>query len=361
MTHTNTSDKGALRTDQSSLMFGEGFSFSGYERDPLYLNLEGRRFLDISGCSGIDSLSDGRAAVFADFDSDGDTDVFVTTLQGEAHLLFRNNVGAANGFLRLALEGAPGSPRDAFGAVVRVRTSAGTLTKIKAGGSGFLSQHDSRLSFGLGADRQVAAVEVAWPGAGVETFAGPFAAGSSLRLRQGTGKAEALPVQAASLPDPLNRAAALARDLRVSLGQPFPDFPVRATDGRATRVRARLPRGRRALVNVWATWCVPCKREMPELEARRSRLAARGIDLMGLNVDTDATADVEAFARALGVTYPTYSAGEAGIAQIYSGDAIEVPLTFLLDEAGTLVDVLPGWSDASRRRLDELLGGEPPR
>jgi hypothetical protein len=126
-------------------MFGQGFSFSGYERDPLYLNLGGKKFTDISGVSGIDSITDGRAGVFADFDNDGDLDVFSTTIQNQAHLLFRNNVGQDNNFLRVALEGGKETGRDAFGAVVRVKTSAGTLTKIKSGGSGFISQHDPRL------------------------------------------------------------------------------------------------------------------------------------------------------------------------------------------------------------------------
>ena len=158
--------KGALRNDQDRLMFGEGFSFSGYERDPLYLNTGAKKFVDISGVSGIDSITDGRAGVFADFDNDGDTDVFMTVIQGQSHHLFRNNVGQDSGYLRVVLEGAPNESggREAYGAVVRVKTSAGTLTKIKAGGSGFISQHDPRLLFGLGRDAQAASVEVTWPG-----------------------------------------------------------------------------------------------------------------------------------------------------------------------------------------------------
>ena len=78
MTHNNDGkeEKGALRADQNQLMFGEGFSFSGYERDPLYLNTGARKFIDISGVSGIDSITDGRAGVFADFDNDGWEDIY---------------------------------------------------------------------------------------------------------------------------------------------------------------------------------------------------------------------------------------------------------------------------------------------
>ena len=161
MTQTNQSEEGALRSDQSSLMFDEGFSFSGYERNPLYLNRGDGRFLDVSGVSGIDSIADGRAGVFADFDNDGDLDVFVSTIQGPAHLLYRNNVGQDARVVRVALEGAPGTARDAFGAVVRIRTRDGILTRIKSGGSGFISQHDPRLLFGLGKDQSVDAMSAA--------------------------------------------------------------------------------------------------------------------------------------------------------------------------------------------------------
>src|SRR5688500_20350903 len=126
-------------------MFGQGFSFSGYERDPLYLNLGNKKFMDISGVSGIDSITDGRAGVFADFDNDGDLDVFSTTLQHQAHLLFRNNVRQDNNLLRVVLEGGEKTGRDACGSVVSVKTSAGILTKITSGGSSVIPQHNPTL------------------------------------------------------------------------------------------------------------------------------------------------------------------------------------------------------------------------
>ena len=86
-------------------IFKKGFSFSGYERDMLKWNV-GDRFVDISGASGIDSISDGRGTCFADFDNDGDMDVFLTAEQGEAHFLFRNNVGSEQNHLRVELIGS---------------------------------------------------------------------------------------------------------------------------------------------------------------------------------------------------------------------------------------------------------------
>ncbi|MDQ1590089.1 MAG: enediyne biosynthesis protein [Pyrinomonadaceae bacterium] len=349
-------EKGALRVDQTQLMSGEGFSFSGYERDPLYLNLGTKKFMDISGVSGIDSITDGRAGVFADFDNDGDLDVFSTTIQGQSHLLFRNNVGQANNWLRVALEGSGRTGRDAFSAVVRVKTSAGTLTKIKDGGSGFISQHDPRLLFGLGKDTSAEWIEVTWPHGKTERFAGDARAGATLLLREGTGRAETVAVNPTKLPDPLTRAEAFAQGLKIRIGQPMPELALKPLGRVATSLRKQLKPGRRALVNVWATWCTPCAAEMPELEKLRAPLAARGIDLMGLNVDSDPAADVGGFIKMHRVQYPNYLGGVRAIESLYATDELSVPMSIVVDERGVVTEIIPGWSAETRKRFGVLAG-----
>ncbi|MCA1564525.1 MAG: redoxin family protein [Acidobacteria bacterium] len=349
-------EKGALRTDQTQLMFGEGFSFSGYERDPLYLNLGTKKFMDISGVSGIDSITDGRAGVFADFDNDGDLDVFSTTIQGQAHLLFRNNVGQGNNWLRVALEGNARTGRDAFSAIVRVKTSAGTLTKIKDGGTGFISQHDPRLLFGLGKDERAEWIEVTWPHGKVERFAGEAKAGTTLLLREGAGRAEAVTPARANLPDPLTRTEAFAQGLKIKVGQLMPELALQPVGRVATSLRKQLKPGRRALVNVWATWCTPCAAEMPELEKLRAPLAARGIDLIGLNVDSDPVADVGGFIKAHRVQYPNYLGGVQAIESLYATDELSVPMSLIVNDKGIVTEIIPGWSAETRKRFSVLAG-----
>ena len=123
--------------DLQAGLFADGFSFSGYERDLVALNLGSKRYLDISGISGADSVTDGRGSIAADFDNDGDLDIFLRAMHGDAHHLFRNNTDTSAGFVRINLRGTR-SGRDAFGTEVRLKTSAGILTKIKSGGSGFV-------------------------------------------------------------------------------------------------------------------------------------------------------------------------------------------------------------------------------
>ncbi len=256
-------DNASFRKRQADL-FGEGFSFSGYERDQLMLNLGEGKFLDISGVSGMDSITDGRGAVFADFDNDGDLDVFLRAVHGTAHLMFRNNVGNRNGFLRITLEGRA-SGRDAFGAVVRVKTSRGILTKVKSGGSGFLSQSDPRLLFGLGEDTRAEWLEVTWPSGRQQRFDGPVA-NTSLLLVEGESQLRRVAETRTSLPDPFTEDEAQWHSVRLRKGSALPALPVTTLDGNSGTLSSFLEPGRPTLVNLWATWCIPCRQEMPELE-----------------------------------------------------------------------------------------------
>jgi len=350
-------EKGALRDDQNQLIFEEGFSFSGYERNTLYINLGGGEYRDISGISGIDSITDGRAASFADFDNDGDLDVFLTTIQGSSHLLYRNNLGAENRYLRVALEGTR-SGKDAFGAVVRIKTSQGVLTKIKSGGSGFLAQHDPRLIFGLGRETRVQSIEVTWPSGKVERFGGSKA-NSSVLLREGSA-ARSLTVPTAKLPDPISPIETMGRHLKITPGRKMPSIPVRTLTGEVTTLAERLKTGRRTLINLWATWCLPCTHEMVELQGLETGLMANGIDIIGVNLDTEPDADVRGFLTEKNISYPIFLGGTDAIAGIYATEELFVPLTILVDRNGIVLDLIPGWSKETQRKY-AALAAEPRR
>jgi thiol-disulfide isomerase/thioredoxin len=331
----------------------EGFSFSGYERDQLMLNLGEGKFLDISGVSGLDSITDGRGSVFADFDNDGDLDVFLRTLQGAAHLMFRNNVGNAQGFLRVALEGRE-STRDAFGAVVRVKTSRGILTKVKSGGSGFLSQSDPRLLFGLGEDARAEWLEVTWPSGRQQRFDGPVA-NTSWLLVEGESQLRSVAETRTSLPDPFSEEEAQWHSVRLRKGQPLPALPVATLDGTSEALSSLLEAGRPTLVNLWATWCIPCRQEMPELERIHQSASKRGVRVIGISLDDAVTRDhVPGFVKEMGVTYPIVVAEAEFIRNFYTTDNVTVPISVLLDAEGIITDLLPGWTPETREHLEAL-------
>ena len=340
-------------SDHMDAIFKEGFSFSGYERDFLALNLDGERYLNISGISGVDSISDGRGSVFADFDNDGDLDIFLTAVQGEAHFLFRNNVGQDSGFLRVELQGTR-SGRDAFGSVVRVKTSAGTLTKVKSAGSGFVSQSDPRLLFGLGTDPHAEWVEVTWPDGAVQRI-NRVAAGQSLRIVQGRDRPEILAERRFRLVDPLSPGDAMLAKLGFRKGQQFPDMKLRGLDGRVARLRELARPGRRTLVNFWATYCIPCQNEMPALESLAPRLRESGIDLVGVSIDIGTIDLVPKFLEDHRITYSAYTTDEESVTRVFSRGEVVIPISFLLDEEGRLLEVLWGWTDDSLGEFESLV------
>jgi thiol-disulfide isomerase/thioredoxin len=338
------------QNDHMRLLFNEGFSFSGYERDHLYLNLEGKRFTDISGVSGIDSLSDGRAALAADFDNDGDLDVFLTTIQNQGHLLFRNNVGQSNHFIRLAVEGRA-SGRDAFGTVVRLKTAdQGILTAVKSGGSGFLAQHDPRLLFGLGQAERAEWIEISWPSGRVQRL-GPIEAGTSLRVVEGNDEPQVVPEQLTRLVDPLTPEQALWQQLKITRGGRLPGLNLRTFGGEA----APLKTGVSYFLNLWATWCLPCREEMPELQSLYEDFQQKGIELVGLSIDLDVEpAYVENYAKELGVSYPLYMTDQPGVSGIFDQEVF-IPFSLLINKEGQVQEVFEGWSARSRQKILELL------
>jgi len=340
--------------DHMGAIFKEGFSFSGYERDLLAMNLGGDRFLDVSGVSGIDSISDGRGSVFADFDNDGDLDVFLTSVQREAHFLFRNDVGQRSGFIRVELEGVSRG-RDAFGAVVRVRGSRGTQTRLKSGGSGYISHHDGRLLFGLGDDERVEWVEVTWPD-GDRQRVGDVAAGSTLRFVEGREAPIAVAERRFELVDPLDPDEALLAGLGLKVGEPFPDLLLRGASEELLDATAPAGHGRRRLINLWATWCVPCAEEMPELQKLYPSFTRAGIDLIGISVDLDTVDAVPEFLRARGIDYPVYTTDAAALERLFPRGEATVPLTVLLDAQGRILQILTGWSERSEQALRSLAG-----
>jgi hypothetical protein len=165
--------------EQTRMIFEQGFSFSGFERNRVYISRpgegSGRRFVDITDVSGGGSDADTRGVAFADFDDDGDADIFFNTIQRRLHMLLRNDRGNVSGhhWLKLRLVGTR-SNRDAVGAVVLLRSAglAGIHAKMVTCGSGFQSQHDAELIFGLGAATQADHVEIRWPSGLVQQFTG---------------------------------------------------------------------------------------------------------------------------------------------------------------------------------------------
>ena len=137
-------------------------------------------------------------------------------------------------------------------------------------------------------------------------------------------------------------AAKVAEQSRPSLvGTPqsrAPDLALVALDGQPARLSDL--RGKVVLLNFWATWCPPCKAEMPDLETLyREYGGAHGFVVVGVNYEED-TAPVEAFIRERGLSFPVWldARGEAGAQLGVRG----LPVSFIIDREGYLRDAWNG-------------------
>src|SRR5262249_29869023 len=155
----------SYRGGHERLVFTDGLSLAGHQRDHLWRNAGEAGFVDLSDVSGADSPLDGRAVLAADFDDDGDVDLFVHEMEGERHRLYRNDATAPGaGYLKVRLR-ATRSQWQAIGAEVVVKGgSAGPCSQVLQCGSGYLSCQPPELVFGLG-DAKEGTIEVYWPGA----------------------------------------------------------------------------------------------------------------------------------------------------------------------------------------------------
>jgi hypothetical protein len=138
---------------------------------PLLLrNLGKGSFRDVSGTLGAPFARPimGRGAAYLDFDGDGDLDLVTASLAGPAYLL-RNDGGSRNRWLRVRTVGST-SNRGGIGAVVTVTSASGTQWQMVRSGSSYASQSELPLTFGLGADRIVATLQVTWPSGTTQSF-----------------------------------------------------------------------------------------------------------------------------------------------------------------------------------------------
>ncbi len=118
-----------------------------------------------------------------------------------------------------------------------------------------------------------------------------------------------------------------------STSQPTaPDFTVPSLDG--GKVSLSDFRGKYVLLNFWASWCPPCKAEMPELHAYYKSYQDRGFTLLAINVNDDPSS-AAAFIQANGFTFPVGLDTNGRVFGSYGGSAL--PTSFLIDPDGNLV------------------------
>ena len=151
-------------------------------------------------------------------------------------------------------------------------------------------------------------------------------------------------------------AAAIALGLSslVAMAEPAQDFTLPSSSGE--NVRLAEQRGQVVMLNFWASWCGPCRQEMPLLDEMSKRYSSAGFVLYGVNVEEDNT-DAKKLIQQLGVTFPILYDAESKASSLYNVDAM--PTTVLIDKKGEIRFVnrgyKPGDENKYRDQIRELI------
>lgn len=122
---------------------------------------------------------------------------------------------------------------------------------------------------------------------------------------------------------------------------PAPDFTLKSLNGE--EVSLSQQRGKYVLVNFWATWCGPCKVEMPSLEILHQRFKSKNFSLLAISNDMFGAKIVEPFAKANNLSFPILLDQQLQASNKYG--VVSLPTTFMIDPKGNIIGELRGAED----------------
>lgn len=136
-------------------------------------------------------------------------------------------------------------------------------------------------------------------------------------------------------------------------GEPAPEFVREQMNGETFRLADH--RGEIVVVNFWATWCPPCRREIPGFIQLQHDLGAQGVTFVGVSLDETGFAAVRPYAEKMGINYPLV-VGNDRLARQYGG-VRALPTSFVVGPEGTVQYARPGFVPEAelRRQLEPLL------
>jgi tetratricopeptide (TPR) repeat protein len=339
-----------------SELIGQGRSFSGYERNCVFLNVNGKRFATASAATGLDLIDDSRTVASCDWDGDGYLDLWITTRSAPRVRFLRNQLGdqSEGRSLQLELRGNT-SNRDAIGArvVLKLKDDSKPLIRTVRAGDGFLAQSSKRLHFGFDSQSKLERLTVRWPGGREEAF-NVAKIGAKALLTQG-GMIEA-PAWSEMLPNKAVKASVLESDSATRtwiMGRvPMPG------------VGKNLKKPR--LVNLWSSTCTACATELEEWTEAEQATRKAGLDIVALSVDHLSGEPANGSEEFLDKIKFPFTRGKATQAQVNAMEILHrtfvelqhplpAPASFLLDSQGRVAAIYKGKVSVERLLADVAL------
>ena len=151
------------------------------------------------------------------------------------------------------------------------------------------------------------------------------------------------------------RGGKAAPEVRPEVGYLAPDFVLPSLDGQTVRLSDF--RGNKAvLLNFWATWCAPCRLEMPTMDTAYQEYKSRGLEILAVSLDAGSKSAVKNFMSELKLSYPALLDPEMEVLRLYR--QFSIPATFLIDKQGIVRHRELGyrdWTDPESHKLLEAI------
>ena len=272
-------------------------SFSGHERNHLFQNLEGSKFNDVSGISGLDSPQDGRSFAVWDFDRDGWQDIALLNINTPVLSLYRNQQGFLNpdqgdrqmvafkfvGGNQNAEPSSQYGPRDGYGATVTASLAERSLVQQHRCGEGLAAQNSSYMFFGIGDDATVKSARVLWP-SGVDQTINNVPAGSLVTVFENASESSD------GSGFEISRYLVEKKDLVAGSGkEDLENLPS------LTALPSRSSTGLTMYTSL-ATWCPNCRKQIPQLKFLRENFTEAKLSIIGAPIDPgDSTEKLSAY------------------------------------------------------------------
>lgn len=320
-------------------------SWSGYERNVLYLNNGDWTFSDVSGVAAMDFMEDSRTFALADFDHDGRMEVILKNRNGPQLRFLKNLMPGLAPAIAFCLQGKK-SNRDAIGAVVTIETSAGRQTKSVQAGSGFLAQHTKELFFGLGEANGSIRATIHWP-SGLEQKIENLPANYRIWIEEGLPavRKEAF-APAAKRTETIaassnGRAEQLPTQVETWLLAPVaaPDFRIAGTNGKAGLLSDR--RGKPVLLYFSSAELTDWGKQLQSFQRVLGKWSEAGLQLVVVDVERKETGEWN---------FPLVGAPEELVAvyNLLYGRLFDrhrdmpMPAAFLIDAGGDIAKIYQG-------------------
>ncbi len=146
----------------------------------------------------------------------------------------------------------------------------------------------------------------------------------------------------------------LANDERPEEGHVAPDFSLKTLEGKTVRLSDL--RGKKVvLLNFWATWCPPCRLEMPTMQKIYSDYKQKGLEILAINIEPDATEEISEFINELRLTFPILLDTDMKVTRKYR--LIGLPVSMLIDRQGIIRSKSLGYHDWTSKDSRSLVEG----